>query len=132
MPHYLHKLSLPLVATAPVIPGLTLHNTRRREGRTASFNINSSPLLTLKMLNHLKIIKDVFAIHIISWILFDRRRPTSQWSNPTYCLPYTDNTMPADALATLGARASAAVVLTPQSQNILFPGSEELRPSFQV
>ena len=44
----------------------------------------------------------------------------------TCCLSYTANTMPADALATLGARASACMVLTPQSQNIAPPASEEL------
>ena len=31
--------------------------------------------------------------------------------NPTCCLSYTDNTMPADALETLGARASAGMLL---------------------
>ena len=35
--------------------------------------------------------------------------------------------MPADALTTLGARASAGmVILTVESQNILYPPSEEL------
>ena len=69
-----------------------------------------------------KIIKDVFTFHIISWILL-RRRPNPWWSNPTCHLSCTVNTMPADALATLGARASAGMVLT--CQNI--PASEELR-----
>ena len=63
----------------------------------------------------LKIIKDVFTFLTISWILFNRRRPNLQWSNPTCCLSYTDNTMPANALATLGARASAGMVLTPKA-----------------
>ena len=31
-------------------------------------------------------IKDVFTFCIISWILFNRRRPNSQWSKNTYCL----------------------------------------------
>ena len=35
--------------------------------------------------------------------------------------------MPADALVTLGAKASAAMVLTPQSRNIPSPTSEESR-----
>ena len=61
------------------------------------------------------IIKDVFTFHIISWVLFHRRRPNSQWSNPTCCLSYTNNTMPADALVTLGARASTGMVLTPEA-----------------
>ena len=34
--------------------------------------------------------------------------------------------MSADALATLGASASTSMVLTPHSQNILSPASEEL------
>ena len=34
--------------------------------------------------------------------------------------------MPADALATLGARASTGMVLTPQGRDIQFPSSEEL------
>ena len=37
------------------------------------------------------------------------------------------NTMPADALATLGASASSGMVLTPKSWNIPSPASEELR-----
>ena len=60
----------------------------------------------------LKIIEDVFTLHIISCILLHIRRPNTQWRNPTYCLSYTDNTMPADALVTLGTRASAGMVLT--------------------
>ena len=35
--------------------------------------------------------------------------------------------MPADALVTLGASVSAGMVLTPKSQNIPSPASEELR-----
>ena len=42
--------------------------------------------------------------------------------------PTCSNTMPADALVTLGARASAGMVLTPKRRNILFPASEELKP----
>ena len=34
------------------------------------------------------------------------------------CLSYTDNTIPADALATLGARASASMVFTPKARII--------------
>ena len=45
---------------------------------------------------------------------------------PICCLCYTANTMPIDALATLGARASAGMVLTPKSRNIPSPSSEEL------
>ena len=62
----------------------------------------------------LKIIKDVFTFHIICWIFFNRWRPNSQWSNPTCCISYTVNTMPADALATWGARPSAGMVLSPK------------------
>ena len=57
-------------------------------------------ILTLSMLNCLNIIKDVFTFCIVSWILFNRRRRNSQWSNPTCCLSYVVNTMPADAMAT--------------------------------
>ena len=64
---------------------------------------------------------------MIYWIVVNRRGPDSQWSNPTCCLCYTVYTMLADTLATLGARASAGMVLTPQSRNIPFPASEELR-----
>ena len=38
------------------------------------------------------------------------------WNKNICCLSYTANTMPADALATLGARASAGMVLTPRSE----------------
>ena len=42
--------------------------------------------------------------HFVSYpFSFNKRRPNSQRSNPICCLPYMDNTMPADALATLGA-----------------------------
>ena len=51
----------------------------------------------------LKIIKDTFAFHIFSWTLFNKRRPNLQWSSPTCCRSYIDNTMRVDALATLGA-----------------------------
>ena len=67
--------------------------------------------LTLNMLNCFRV-KDVFTFHNISWILLNRGRPNSQQSNPTYCLSYIVNTMPADALATKGARAPAGMVLT--------------------
>ena len=33
-----------------------------------------------------------------------------------YCLYYTANTIPADALAILGARALAGIVLTPKAR----------------
>ena len=56
----------------------------------------------------------VFKFWIISWILLDPSRWYQLWNNNTCCLPYTANAMPGDALATLGARASAAIVLTPK------------------
>ena len=46
----------------------------------------------------------------MSWIVFNRRR-NSQWSNPISCISYAVNTMAADAVATLGARASAGMAL---------------------
>ena len=94
--------------------------------------------LTLNMLNVFKDYKR-FTFWIVSWIclvpskspeqqnidgLMQGRRNSSalamelrlSCTNPsTCCLPYTANTMPTDALATLGARASAGMVLTPAS-----------------
>ena len=47
--------------------------------------------------------------------------------NPNICCPsYTANTMLAN-LATLGAKASAGMVLTPLSRDIAYLASEELR-----
>ena len=73
-------------------------------------------VLTLNILNCFKGYKrstsPVLTFCVISWILFNRRTPDSQWSNPTCCLSCTVNNIPADALATLGARASAGMVLT--------------------
>ena len=46
----------------------------------------------------LKIFKGLFTFCIIYWILFDRSRSKSQWSNPTSCLSYTFNMMSVDAL----------------------------------
>ena len=44
------------------------------------------------------------------------------------CLSYTNNNMPADALATFGASASANMVLThPTNRNISSPVSDELK-----
>ena len=64
--------------------------------------------------------KKVFTFCIISWILFNRRRSDLHCSNPTCCLSYTVNTIPADALATQGVGASAGgasagMVLTAKS-----------------
>ena len=50
--------------------------------------------------------------HFMSCLRF--LSPNLQWINHTCCLSYTDNTMPADALATLWARASSGMVLTPK------------------
>ena len=83
--------------------------------------------LTLNMLNCFKDHK--ICIHILHHILdfvFNGRRPDLQWSNPTCCLSYTVNIIPADALGSQRARASAGKVLTPQSQNVLSPALEEL------
>ena len=57
----------------------------------------------------------LFTFRVIFWILFNRRSD-SQWSNPTCCLSYTVNTMPADAQATYGATASAGMVMTPEPE----------------
>ena len=63
-------------------------------------NQNQYLFLTLNKLNFLIITKDVFTFFIISWIVFNRRKPNWQQSNPTCCLSYTDNTM-LDDLVTL-------------------------------
>ena len=68
---------------------------------------------------------DVFTFRIISLNVFMRRRPNSQWSNPNCCLFYIDNAMPADVLATLGARASAGMVMIPEPE-YSSPASEEI------
>ena len=56
--------------------------------------------LTLNMLNCFKDYERFIYIRIISWILYHRRRPNSQWSKSICCLFYTVKTMLADALAT--------------------------------
>ena len=73
-------------------------------------------VLTLNMLNCFKDYLKCIRISYQSWILFNRRRLNSQWSKPTCCLSYTDNTVHADALVTLGARASAGIVLTSKAK----------------
>ena len=57
-------------------------------------NVNSTCWIVLR------IIKDVFILCIIHWTLFNRWRPDSHWSNCTYCLSYTANGIPPDALVT--------------------------------
>ena len=59
--------------------------------------------------------KNVFTFRIICKILLNRR-PNYQWSNPTRGISYTVNTMPADALVTWGARASAGMILIPKAR----------------
>ena len=73
-------------------------------------------VLTLNMLNCFKDYLKCIRISYQSCILFNRRRLNSQWSKPTCCLSYTDNTVPADGPATLGARASAGIVLTSKAK----------------
>ena len=46
------------------------------------------------------IIQDPFTFHVISWILFHRRRPNSQWSKSNCYLYSTVNTISAEALVT--------------------------------
>ena len=72
---------------------------------------------TLNMLNCFKDYQRCIHIfyHILGFV-HNRRSPNSQWSNPIYCLCYTDNTMPADSLATLGAKAPAGMALTPRAE----------------
>ena len=73
-------------------------------------------LLTLNMLNYYKNNKNILTCWIVSWILFGYWRWNLLWNNNTCCLSYTANTMDADVLATLGASASAGMVLTPKPE----------------
>ena len=43
------------------------------------------------MINCFKIIKDVCIFHIITWTIFNRRRPDSLRTKPICCISYTDN-----------------------------------------
>ena len=63
----------------------------------------------------LQIIKDMFRFWIVSWIWHDPSRWNELWNNKTCCPFHTANTMPADALATLGASASTGMILTPKA-----------------
>ena len=69
---------------------------------------------TLNMLNYLKDYKVIFSFWFISWIDSDLSRKYIL-NNKLYCLPYKANSMPADALDTLGTRASACIVLIPKA-----------------
>ena len=69
----------------------------------------------LNTLNCFKITRDIFTFWIVSWIWLGPSRWNQPWNNNRCCLCYTANTMPADALGTLGARASTGMVLTPKA-----------------
>ena len=70
------------------------------EARSANTPAVWARPLTLNMFNSFK--DDKICIHIPYHILdFDQQKKTKfTGSNPICCLPYTTNTMPADALAT--------------------------------
>ena len=70
------------------------------------------------------IIKDILVFCTLSWIWLDPRRWNQLWNNNTFCLSYTANTM-SDALAPKDTSASAGMVLSPKSQNIPSPASED-------
>ena len=70
------------------IPVHDWHNIRIREFRRCG--IWQYKVLSINP-THWTVIKDAFTL---------RLRPNPQWSNPTCCLCYPVNTMPADALAT--------------------------------
>ena len=87
---------------------------------------------TLNMLNCSKFIKDVFTFWIVFWIWLNPNGWNQLWSNNTYCLSYTANATPADELATLGASASAGMVLTPKPEIFRLQHQKSLRfPPFQ-
>ena len=68
-----------------------------------------------------KVIKDhAFTFWVTSWNRFHTSIQNSLWKNITRCLSDTVNTMPADALATSGARASASTVLTHKPGYFIF------------
>ena len=94
---------LPLLANSAV--SATSHN---RKWETLDPDID--PQLTLNMLNCFKSL--LGCIHISYHILDFVQHKNSHRSKPTYCLYNNANTMPAGALATWGARASAGMVLT--------------------
>ena len=75
------------------------------------------------MLNCFKYQKKYFTFRIRSWIWLDISRWNLLSNNNQCCLSYTANTEAADALAPLGARASAGMVLT---HRIWIIPSEEL------
>ena len=81
--------------------------------------------ITLDMLKCFKNHKRYILILIVSWIWFHSSRWNQLWNNNTCCL--FSRAMPADALATLGARASTSMVLAPKSGNIPSTASKELR-----
>ena len=54
----------------------------------------------------------IFNFWIVSWRISIWNQ---LWNNNAYYLSYTANTMPADALVTLGASASAGMILNPKA-----------------
>ena len=76
-----------------------------------------------------KIIKDIFTLWIVSWIWLDPCRWNWLWNSNTCCLSYTANTMLADALATLGASASAGMVTSwPQKPEYSISTNRRVNP----
>ena len=73
--------------------------------------------LTLNTPNYSNVIKDTFSFWIISWIWLDPSRWIELWNKNACCLSYTPNNMFANALVTLGAKASEGMVLSRNIQS---------------
>ena len=74
----------------------------------------------------LKLSKMYITLRFIFWILFNRRRPNSQWSNTICCLSHTVNTMPADVLWTWRSQVTSQHDIDQIRRNIPSLVSEEL------
>ena len=79
-----------------------------------------------------KIAKYIFTFWIVSWIWLVPSSWNSLWDYNRCILPDTANTMPADALVTLEASASAGMVLITKSRGIPSPAFNSLgrQPEF--
>ena len=76
------------------------------------------------LLNYLKIMKDIFTFSIVSWNMLNTSRLNSLWNQNICCLSYTANDMSADALLTLGVRASTGMALIPKAGIFRFQHSQ--------
>ena len=102
------------------------------DGTFLLLGVNTMPADALALKSPIiKVIKDIITFWIVSWIWLNPSRWNQLWNNNACCLSCTANNIPADVLATLGARASAGMVLTPKA-GIVIPtlAPEEWLPTF--